>query len=244
MKVALVLTGHLRCFDTIWEETKRNFIDIINPDIFAFTWNDSMGNYLPPLQTQHPDHHPGYNLESPPVLPEYLESVRERINPKVFITESYMDHDAKFQAMVESWRWVTGFLDVPAGGHRPKGCLGMVWSRSKIIQAKAAYEREHNIKYDAVVVTRWDVYHRAAIHNVLHVPDVINAAGAPDRHPWDYWTSGPNNLIDIWGQQWDGMQELIDINTFNTSPHLWQTNWFAHKNVPWAAIHNGTGIAR
>lgn len=39
MKVALILTGHMRCWDQVFPNTKQHIIDKYNPDIFIDTWD-------------------------------------------------------------------------------------------------------------------------------------------------------------------------------------------------------------
>ena len=243
MKTAVIFHGHFRCFDQTWPDTKKNLIDVLNPDVFAFAWTDSMGYYLSPGESPDHENHPGY-APSNSVPNDYLTSVHQRLNPKVFFLDRYENHDAHFQSLVDNWRYTTDYLLVPAGCHRPKGCLSMVWSRSQIIKAMKKYEHDHGFKYDLVIVTRYDVYHSATVTTCRLNLDIVNAHGGSNWHPWDYWTAGPSDAIGIWGQQWDGMQELIDARKFSTGPHQWQTAWFEHKNIQWQSVELGTGIAR
>jgi hypothetical protein len=243
MKVAVVLHGHFRCFDQTWPDTKKNLVDVLNPDIFAFAWTDSMGHHLSPGDSPDHENHPGYNVGDPVDI-QYINSVQQRLNPKVFITDQYSNHDEYFQSMIDSWRYTTDYLLVPAGCHRPKGCLSMVWSRSKIIKLMNEYEQQHNFKYDLVIVTRYDVYHSVLVNLNNISLNVVNAHGGGNWHPWDYWTAGPSELISRWGQQWDGMNELIDNGQFSTGPHQWQTAWFAHKDIQWQPVELGAGIQR
>jgi hypothetical protein len=39
MNVALLLTGHMRCWDQVFPNTKKHIIDKYNPDIFIDTWD-------------------------------------------------------------------------------------------------------------------------------------------------------------------------------------------------------------
>lgn len=243
MKTAVIFHGHFRCFDQTWPNTKTNLIDVFNPDVFAFAWTDSMGYHLPPNESPDHENHPGFT-PSEPVSDEYIESVKRRLNPKVFMLDQYSRHDPYFQSLVDNWRYTTDYLLVPAGNHRPKGCLGMVWSRSQIIKAMTEYENIHGFRYDLVIVTRYDVYHNVPVNvNKINL-DVVNAHGGGNWHPWDYWTAGPSHSIGLWGQQWDGMKQLMDIGKFSTGPHQWQTAWFEYKNIQWQPVELGTGIAR
>ena len=40
MKVAIILTGHLRCWETVFPNFKQKFIDRYNPDIFIHSWDE------------------------------------------------------------------------------------------------------------------------------------------------------------------------------------------------------------
>jgi len=202
-----------------------------------------MGYHLSPGESPDHENHPGYEPGNP-VSSAYINSVKNRLNPKVFILDRYENHDQYFQSLVDEWRYTTTYLQVPAGSHRPKGCLSMVWSRSEIIKAMSNYEQEHGFRYDLVIVTRYDVYHTLPVDLEKLNPTIVNAHGGGNWHPWDYWTAGPSHEIGLWGQQWDGMQELIDKGNFSTGPHEWQTAWFKHKNIQWQPVELGTGIAR
>ena len=71
MKTAVIFHGHFRCFDQTWPDTKRNLIDVLDPDIFAFAWTDSMGHHLPPGESIDPENHPGY-APGDPVSDDYI----------------------------------------------------------------------------------------------------------------------------------------------------------------------------
>ena len=245
MRVALVIHGHFRKFNNLWDDWKRNFIDPIKPDVFAFGWGDSMGNFLRPEQTPDPHNHPGYDLTSPGVTPEFINSIQQRLTPKKLIIENFSDWDQTFQTMIDDPKY-KGALDTRCPSHRPKGTLGMVMARSRAINAKAEYERSQGFIYDLVVVTRWDVAHPELIRFTTDVilPDVVNACGGPHDRPWDWWTVGPSKLIDQFGDQYAGIEELVKINQFIFEPHLWQKAWFEHRKIPWRGCHNGTAISR
>ena len=243
MKVALCLHGHFRCFDNHWHEYRDHLISRCNPDVFAFAWSDSFGHH----STNAGDNalvHKGYDTSSPRVPPEYLDSIRDRLNPKTAIFKSYDDYDQMFQNLVDSWRG-TGYLDVAAANHKPKGTLSMVYGRGQAIKAKAAYEAANDFKYDLVIVTRWDVNHPYPLDIEADIdPTIVNATGTAHEFPWDWWTIGPSHLIDLWGEQSEGINELIAIGKYTNNTHYWQKNWFEHRNIPWRSFWNHTTVAR
>ena len=46
MKVAVILTGHMRCWRDVLPNFKEKVIDRYNPDIFIHTWNEE-GWWIP-----------------------------------------------------------------------------------------------------------------------------------------------------------------------------------------------------
>ena len=243
MKVALVLHGHFRNFDKLWDDWQTNLLNSISPDVFAFAWGDSMGNHIPAHHTYDNRNHPGYDLTSSSVSQEFIDSVKDRLKPKKLIIENFCDYDLQFHNMINNPKYIAGFDDNIS--KRPKGILGMVMSRYKAIKAKNEYEKVNNFVYDLVIVTRWDVGYKRSISIVNDIdPTIINAVGGPHIRPWDWWTIGPSYLIDKFGEQWDGIDELVNMNKFVCEPHIWQKVWFEYKNIPWRGFENDAYISR
>jgi len=244
MKVALVIHGHFRNFDKLWEDWKKYLIDPIKPDVFAFAWGDSLGHHVPAHHTSDNWTHPGYNLESPEVTQELIDNVYTRLLPKKLIIENFCDYESMFSNIIDNPKYANAINDDVI--KRPKGILSMVWSRCKAINAKREYEKANNFVYDLVIVTRWDVGYKREIKLTTDFidPRIINAVGGPHNRPWDWWTIGPSYLIDKFGDQWDGIDELTSVNKFLCEPHLWQKAWFEHKNIPWRGMENDAHISR
>lgn len=242
MRIALILHGHFRNFDKLWDDWKTKLIDPLKPDVFGFAWGDSMGDHKPVHHTFDNRNHPGYDLASTVPTQEFIDRVHARLKPKKLIIENFCDYESQFHSMINDPKYAAGFD--PGFAQRPKGTLGMVMSRSKAIKYKAEYEKANNFVYDLVIVTRWDVSYRELITIDDINPNIINACGGPHDRPWDWWTAGPSWLIDKFGDQWDGIDEFSKINKFVCEPHLWQKAWFEHHNIPWQGIENYAYISR
>lgn len=93
-KVALVLTGHMRCWEQVYPNIKKNFIDPYDTDVFISTWDDE-GYWTSP---ENDPKGVGINTASPKLN---IERVKEIYNPiKLYIdsNEEYRetyDHQAK-----------------------------------------------------------------------------------------------------------------------------------------------------
>lgn len=244
MKVALILHGHLRMIEQLMPCMKSNLLDKLQPDTFAFTWLDSMGNYLAPHYSTDNLTNPGYDYRQDPVDPKLLQSVTDMFRPRIFLREHYSKHDKTFQSMVDSFVTKGKHLPQDDAHHRPKGALSMVWSRSFIMNAWAYHARLNKLQYDAVIVTRWDVFYRQPIELEQLDLALVHAHGPRNHHPYDYFTVGNQHNMQLWAKQWQGMHKLIALDQFTTNVHQWQVNWFKYNDIPWTDFNSGCGIAR
>lgn len=231
MKTALCLYGHFRCFDECWPEMRDNLISRNGiEDIFAVSWSDSMGYFQHPEASPDPLAHPGYDVSSMAPSNKYINSILDRLRPKAYAFHDYRDQDAQFSRIVEDLReW-----HHPSIHHRPKGTLGQVWSRCASIALKKNREMETGTVYDRVVVTRWDIAHPIPIDLDALDPYSMNMDGmyGPDVIS-DAWACGPSHLVDLWGQQFACMHELVSRGTMNLGPHEWLKAHFGLMAMPW-----------
>jgi hypothetical protein len=231
MNIALCLYGHFRSFDTCWPELRDNLLipNQIN-DIFAVSWSDSMGYFQHPEISVDHKRHPGYDPVSGNPSQEYISSVLERLKPIDHAFHDYHAHDQRFSEMVDrlhDWHH-------PSVHHRPKGTLGQVWGRCASIDLKRQHEWRTGIRYDRVVVTRWDIAYSAPINldalnqyllstDGMYGPDVIS----------DAWACGPSHLVDLWGEQFACIDELVSRKTMNLGPHEWLKAHFNMMAMAW-----------
>lgn len=229
--VALCLYGHFRTFDDCWKNLKSNIIDINSiSDIFISSWSDSMGWFQHPENSVDHRAHPGFDLSSEKPSNEYIDSVLSKLNPRQYSIESFKKYEPYFDQVLknlEQWHH-------PSPVHRPKGTLSQVWGRCSSIGLKKAYEEKHGFKYDAVIVTRWDIFHNKPIAvdtfdlnyvtlDGMYGPDVIS----------DAWACGPSNLIDLWGLQFASISDMVRTNIMSLGPHEWLRSHFDYYDISW-----------
>ena len=230
MRVALCLFGHLRSFDRCFNNLKTNVLDPLGPDVFAHAWTDSMGLWLPRSSIRtDPKVNPGYRTDSPPPSPEYIRAVLDQLRPVDVHLDHYYIHDERFQELTDRlkqfWSWEST--------NTPKSTFSMTWCREVAIAMKRRRELLQGWNYDQVICTRWDINHTKKIDLTENDPNILTFVKGGGDHPGDTWASGPSHLMDLWGDQYKGMSELIANNTMDTGPHEWQTAWFNLKQIPW-----------
>lgn len=94
MKVALVLTGHMRCWEKCFPNTKERIIDKYNPDIYIATW-DNEGYWTSP--ENDPEGH-GINKQSPKLD---ISKIYDTYRPKTISVYEQNLYAPKFEKTAE-----------------------------------------------------------------------------------------------------------------------------------------------
>lgn len=240
-RIALCLSGHLREFETAWPYLKTNVIDVIEPDVFGFTWTDSFGYYMHKVSKEHQSFTLGYDPASGEVPNHYIDSVCQRLFPKILKTRdsknvsSFLDHLVKSNEDIEPKDW---------GWHRPRAKYQMLLGRQESIQLKAAYELKHKFVYDRVIYTRWDIVHENPISD-----DVLtgNAVKIPTRYNYsglsDIWASGTSADMDIFCSMLARLPALRHKENFTTHQHHWLRDHCEHFGIEYQETDIPVSIA-
>ena len=109
MKVAVILTGHMRCWRDVLPNFKEKVIDRYNPDIFIHTWNEE-GWWIPGDKQNTK----GYFEETPKVTYDDMLNY----NPTSVIIEDWNDYNELFEYRGKLYE---NFA------HRPKNILSMFY---------------------------------------------------------------------------------------------------------------------
>lgn len=138
MNVALILTGHMRCWDKVFPNTKQHIIDRYNPDIFIETW-DSEAYWDPHSQKGITENGPKLNSLS----------VMENYKPVYMNLETYEDLEQNFAKRAEQF---TNFY------HVPKNQISMWYKVGKGMLAVEKHMLTTGKTYDLVIRMRPDLY--------------------------------------------------------------------------------------
>lgn len=139
MKIAVLLFGHLRDFETCAPSLKSNLIDRYDCDVFMHTWDE--------LDSKT------YSWHEQRVQPENVSQwidarIKELYHPKDFIVE----HQEKW-----SDEQIITSTYTPSLTFSNAGMHFMFYSMNKANMLRKTYENKHKENYDYVVVTRPDV---------------------------------------------------------------------------------------
>jgi len=142
MKVSVILTGHMRCWQQVWPNFKEKIVDRYNPDIFIHTWSDEAW------------HGPGKNslgfiANTPPIN---QDEIVKTYNPtKMVVEDFYANFNQQFESLGSKY---------PNFSHVPKNTLSMFYKTFKGVQLLEDHMSLTNTHYDLVIRMRPDlVFH-------------------------------------------------------------------------------------
>ena len=137
MNVAIVLTGHMRCWKQVYPNFKQRLIDRYNPDIFIETWEDEA--YWDP-HSQH-----GIVKDAPKVN---FDDLRNTYRPIAMRFDSYEKYQTSFE---ERSKQYSNFY------HVPKNIISMLFKLGRGILMLEDYMFLTGKTYDLVIRMRPDL---------------------------------------------------------------------------------------
>ncbi len=136
MKVAVVLTGHMREWKTVFPNFKEKIIDRYNPDIFIHTW-DNEGYWINSSESTNP-HSPELDVAG----------VKKAYNPVGILVENFDDYDAVITQRASKFKNFS---------HKPKNIVSMYYGISSGVHLLEKYCALTGVKYDLVIRMRPDM---------------------------------------------------------------------------------------
>jgi len=137
MKVAIVLTGHMRCWKQVYPNFKQRLVDRYDPDIFIETWEDEA--YWDP-HSQH-----GIVKDAPRVN---FDDLRNTYRPIAMRFDSYEKYQTSFEERAKQY---SNFY------HVPKNIISMLFKLGRGILMLEDYMFLTGKTYDLVIRMRPDL---------------------------------------------------------------------------------------
>ena len=137
MNVAVILTGHMRCWEQVFPNFKERIIDRYNPDIFIHTWEDEA--YWDP-------HSKAGITENGPTI-DY-EKIIETYKPVDFVMENLDDFKEGFE---ERAAYYTNHY------HVPKNIISMLYKLGQGVMMMEDHMFRTGKTYDLVIRVRPDL---------------------------------------------------------------------------------------
>ena len=137
MKVAIVLTGHMRCWKQVYPNFKQRLVERYDPDIFIETWEDEA--YWDP-HSQH-----GIVKDAPKVN---FDDLRNTYRPIAMRFDSYEKYQTSFEERAKQYSNIY---------HVPKNIISMLFKLGRGILMLEDYMFLTGKTYDLVIRMRPDL---------------------------------------------------------------------------------------
>jgi hypothetical protein len=138
MKVAIVLSGHMRCWETVFPNFKTHFIDKYQPDIFIHTWADE-GWWVP---------QEGVKGVDPQSVALDAQKAYDTYRPVSMTVEDFDPYLPIFAKRVEAF---TNFY------HRPRNIVSMFYKMGAAFHLLEQHVLRTGTKYDLIIRMRPDM---------------------------------------------------------------------------------------
>uniref|UniRef100_A0A6C0JW20 Uncharacterized protein n=1 Tax=viral metagenome TaxID=1070528 RepID=A0A6C0JW20_9ZZZZ len=140
MKIAVVLTGHMRCWNVVYPNFKERILDKYSPDIFIHTWKDE--GYWTPQEIKTKS---GVQDNTPMID---VNLIKNLLNPIDFVVEDWNEYNAIFDEYAKQF---------PNFAHKPKNILSMFYKLNAGISLLEKYINITGTQYDLVIRMRSDM---------------------------------------------------------------------------------------
>lgn len=214
MNVAIILTGHLRCWEMVFPNFKEHFIDRYNPDIFIHTWTDE-GYWVPvegPLGIK----------ENTPMIDE--AAVRAAYNPVEMVVEDFAQFEPIFAERVKAF---------PNFYHRPRNIVSMFYKMGAGVQLLEKHVMKTGKAYDLVIRMRPDMllhepmpeFEANTFYTLSHRNHMGGGTG-------DMFQIGPYNMVAAFSKIGTFLEALYGI-TGLMCPHIYSVEFIKNLGIPW-----------
>ena len=137
MRVAVVLTGHMRCWQQVAPNFQERILKRFNPDVFIHTWKDEA--YWDP-------HSKAGFVEGTPEID--AQGVADAFNARVMSVENFEDFKDNFQERASEY---------PNHYHVPKNIISMLYKMGQGVLMLEDYMLKTGNTYDLVMRLRPDM---------------------------------------------------------------------------------------
>jgi hypothetical protein len=213
-RVAIVLSGHMRCWDQVRDNFKERFLDRYQPDVFISTYLDQA--FWMPHEGRL-----GYKEDSP--LAE-LDLVREDLKPIEMVVEDFLDLEPIFAERVKA---------CPTYYHRPRNIVSMFYKIGAGMQLLEKHTMKTGQAYDMVIRMRPDMLINEPMPefepNIFYTLAHRNHMGGGTG---DMFQIGPQETVLAFSKI--GMYlEHIYQNTQLLCPHVASVEFIKMLGIPW-----------
>jgi hypothetical protein len=219
MKVAVILTGHMRCWRDVLPHFKEKVIDRYSPDVFIHTWNEE-GWWIPGY-TQNVK---GYFEETPKVTYDDMKNFA----PTSVVIEDWGDYNSLFEQRGTKYE---NFA------HRPKNILSMFYKLHAGVQLMENHISKTGELYDLVIRMRPDMIFNQELpefdSNIFYTLAHRNHLG-----------NGTGDMIQVGNQFNMILFSKISCylnNIYNVTnllcPHMLSQQWITDVRLPWKEFH-------
>ena len=217
MRTAILICGQLRTFFEVWENMKKNVVDVHDCDIFIHTWTKTgygrRANHLDIIEKEVTE-----------------KELYELTNAKKVIVEDFKD---EYQTQLFDVKIPQGLIELEPIHHRNN--LALFYTLYKTNELKKEYEIENNFKYDRVIKTRPDIDFKVNIpKEVFNYPNHLMQWSFrinTQTQVCDKLAIGSSEIMDYYTSVFENLNEYyLDLGTDKKTRPVGERLMFRHMS--------------
>jgi hypothetical protein len=213
MNIALILTGHLRCWRDVFPNTKEVILDKYNPDVFIHTWEDQAW--------WDPHSKEGFVANTPKIE---LDEVRKAYNPVSLVAEDFEQYRAGFDQAAE--RYTNHY-------HVKRNILSMFYKVGRGVDLMNAHTARTGKHYDYVIRMRPDMVFQEHLPNFsLDEFYTIHHRNHMGQGTGDMFQAGNQWFMTLFGNISTVLPQIYN-DTQILCPHIVSENFYKKLQFPW-----------
>jgi hypothetical protein len=220
MKVAVVLTGHLRCWKIVVPNFEERILKKYNPDVFIHSWSDE--GYCDLSETSLKF---GY-YESSPSIP--VQEVKDAFNAKEIEIEDFRLYNDQYEEFTKQY----------TEHHvRPKNLYSMFSKMNKGLMMMENYMIKTNQRYDLILRLRPDLIYNQDLPNFN--PNIFYTHQHPNhmgRGTGDMMHIGNLFHMSLFSKILYFISELYTEVGY-ICPHEMSSAFISKLNIPWQELN-------
>lgn len=232
MKLALCLTGLMRCWKDSFPSIKENILDKYETDVFISTWSEvgyytgkgylpEVGGFVVTKQGEKGFYESGELINSAEIFDLY--------RPKILHVENFTDFEPIAEQRKEYFKnaWT-----------RPKNTISQAYMMYRGVQQIQMYQQISDTTYDIVFRTRPDITFKAPLQplekNVFYTLAAKNKNGGGTG---DWFQIGSQEQIENFTTFfYSKLETMYDVQGVSC-PHLYVQNTIQSLALPWKELH-------
>ena len=237
MKTALCISGEMRSYRETFGELKKNIIDVLNPDVYIYTWDTIGGTWKNRCQINKYNKYFIDDFKVAPAGEDLKRDLETLYKPKKLVLETFKE---EYKDKIKEVRSPQQLLQDADKARWSQYNLPMFYTLYECNEMKKQHEKENDFKYDLVIKARTDIRFPLIPDSILgHLKDLwYYPRDHNEGHTVsDKFAFSSSEIMDYYSSVFAKLNEYWSEGMFNSMGH-----WKIGEEMMWHHFYDKSDI--